>query len=461
LEELSIREVIQAIKGRALGGDVESGVTGVSTDTRALRPGDLFIALAGDQSNGHAYVRHALEMGAGGIVVSDEAAVPAACRAAAIHVDDTLWALGDLAAYYRNKFDVKVVGVTGSVGKTTTKEMLASILALKWSVLKNELNFNNEIGVPATLFNLDRGHEVAVIEMAMRGFGEIRRLAQIARPSVGVITNVGISHIERLGSQGAIANAKSELLSELPPDGLAVLNMEDGYYPILKDRFAGRTISFGSCKGADVMGARIKVGKDGRYTFVIMIEGGAIEVRLPSIGYHNVYNALSAAAAAVGMGVDLYTIRDGLQSFSQPAMRMELMEAASGCAVLNDSYNANPASMLAALKTLHSLAGYSRKIAVLGDMLELGDYASKAHRDIGHAVVANGVDMLVAVGDLGQEIAAGARDAGLADAAIRIYADSLEAALSLKGQVADGDVLLVKGSRGMRMEEIVRVLVGD
>jgi len=461
LEKLSVHEIVTAIEGELLQGDPSSCATGVSTDTRTIKPGDLFFALRGERADGHRYVGAAAQAGAAGVVISNEGAAPSGCTAFVVKVDDPLWALGDLAGYYRTKFDVRVVGITGSVGKTTTKEMLASILGRKWKVLKNAANFNNEIGLPLALFRLDRSHKVVVLEMAMRGLGEIRRLASIAKPSVGVITNIGIAHIERLGSQGAIANAKAELIEELPPDGLAVINAEDGYSEVIRRKFGGRVISFGSCKTADVVGARIKCSSLGRYSFVLLVEGGAVEVKMPVLGHHNVYNALAAAAAAVGMGVDLSTIRDGLENFSLPAMRMELVKSKAGYVVLNDAYNASPASMLSALKTLETLTGHKRKIAVLGDMLELGSYAPKAHRDIGGSVACSDVQMLVTVGPLAGMIADGAKDAGFPGDRIQSYADSSEAAQKLAGQLVKGDAVLVKGSRAMKMEEIVRVLLGD
>ncbi len=461
MEALSVREIAEAVEGKLLRGNPDSLLTGVSTDTRSLRPGDLFFALVGENTDGHTYIPRAIESGAGGVIVSDAGAVPAVADVAVIQVDDPLWALGDLAKYYRSKFDVRVIGITGSVGKTTTKEMLAAIFERKWKVLRNPVNYNNEIGVPLTLFQLDRTHEVCVIEMAMRALGEIRRLAVIAQPSVGIITNVGISHIERLGSQGVIADAKAELLAELPPDGLAILNAEDGYFPVMSERYSGRVISFGSCPDADVRAGKMKSLKDGRYSFNLACKAGSVEVHMPVLGYHNVYNALAAAAAAYGVGLDMETIREGLESFATPAMRMELVKSKSGYAVLNDAYNASPASVVAALRTLAALQGYKRKIAVLGDMLELGDYGPKAHSDLGNTVKVNGIGMLVTVGSLAREIANGAKAAGLPEDAIRSYGDSIEAAGKLKGEVRPGDVILVKGSRAVKMEEIVRVLVDE
>ena len=462
MEELSVQKVIGAVNGRLLAGDPVSTISGVSTDTRSLKPGDLFIALKGEQADGHVYVRQAIESGAAGVLISDESSLPAGSRSVAIKVDDPLWALGDLARYYRSLFKVRVVGITGSVGKTTTKEMLTTIAQRKWKVLKNAANYNNEIGLPLTLFQLDRSHEVVVLEMAMRGLGEIQRLASIAKPEIGVITNVGISHIERLGSQGSIADAKAELLGELPPDGVAILNAEDGYFEVMKERFKGKVVSFGSSKSADVIGARIKCLDRGQYRFVLLVSGqGAVEVTLPVLGHHNVYNALAAAAAANQLGMDLPTIREGLETVSPPDMRMEFTESKAGYAVLNDAYNASPASVIAALKTLHALKGYDRKVAVLGDMLELGDYAQKAHEDVGRALVESGVKKLIVVGRLAVGIADGARAAGLPNAAIKSYASSTEAAKKIKSHLRTGDAVLVKGSRAVKMEEIVRALLND
>jgi len=464
MESLALTEIIEAIGGVLLHGKPEGYATGISTDTRTLKPGDLFFALKGEHTDGHAYLAKAVESGAVGLVVSrkqDPSDIPGCANRPVIKVNDTLWALGDLAGHYRSKFDVKVIAVTGSVGKTTTKEMISSILSRRWKTLKNEANFNNEIGVPLTIFKLDRTHDALVLELAMRGLGEIKRLAQISKPHVAVITNIGLSHIERLGSQGAIAEAKSEVLSELPPDGIAVLNAEDGYYELLRHKFSGKVVSFGSCKSADVSGVNVDPVEDGRCECIIRTRDDEVRVSIPMIGHYNLYNALAAAATGVALGFDLQTIRDGLESFTPPAMRMELVGSNAGYVILNDTYNASPASMTAALKTLQALAGHKRKIAVLGDMLELGDYAQKAHRDIGAALRNAGVDILVAVGELARGFAEGARKNGLPETAIQWYPDSIQAAKHLKNQVMEGDAILVKGSRAMKMEEIVRILLSD
>lgn len=457
MERLTVREIVNSTGGRLLRGDATAPVTGVSIDTRTLQPGDVFFALKGENADGHVYVPKAVELGAGAVVVSDPSV---SGETAVVAVEDPLWALGDLAKHYRSKFSPKVVGVTGSVGKTTTKEMLACILERKGNVLKNHVNFNNEIGVPLTILQLGPEHDYLVLEMAMRALGEIGRLASIAAPCVGIITNVGISHIELLGSQGSIADAKSELLTELPEDGVAVLNAEDCYFTMMKDRFAGKVMSFGTCRGADVAGLKIKCLDKGRHRFFIAVGDESVDITLPMLGYHNVHNALAAAAAALILGADLKMVREGLQGFTPPSMRMEFIES-GGLTILNDAYNAGPASVLAALKTLHSLKGCKRRVAVLGDMLELGDYAAKAHRDIGSSLKDHGVEVLVTVGSLACGIADGAKSAGFPSGSIHCYSDSAEAGRRIREQLSDGDAILIKGSRAVKMEEIVRVLQSE
>lgn len=461
MEPLSIAEVVSAVGGTLVSRGADCRITGISTDTRSITPGDLFFALQGENSDGHRFLGAAINTGACGAVISDRDAIQADVDISFIIVPDTLVAMGDLAAYYRSMFDVKLIGITGSVGKTMTREMTASILKQKISVLKNEMNYNNEIGVPLTLFMLERSHRAIVIEMAMRGIGEIRRLAQIAKPSIGIITNIGMTHIERLGTRDAIAQAKTELIEELPADGIAVLNADDDFYLMLRSRFPGRVISFGLSNDADVTAQDAESDANGFYSFRLITPGGGIGVKLPVMGRHSVLNALAASAAAYAIGIDTESMRDGLESFTQPSMRMEFTVTESGYGVLDDCYNASPASVSAALQTLDSLCGYTRKIAVLGDMLELGDFAEKAHHDIGAALIGNGIDFLVAVGKLSAMTAAGALESGFSVGNIYKCPNSEDAALLLSDLISPGDAVLVKGSRGMKMEKVVRVLLDD
>lgn len=451
MKPANLQAVIAAMSGELVQGDADVEITGVSTDSRATRSGDIFFALVGENSDGHAYVGVAIENGAAAAVVSRT--VESSGRI--IRVPDTLAALGDLAMWHRRRFDVRVVGVTGSVGKTTTKEMIAQVLSRRLSVLKNVGNFNNEIGVPLTIFRLEPEHDVLVQEMAMRLPGEIAELAEIARPDIGVITNVGLSHIERLGSRDAIAAAKAELLEMLPTDGIVVLNADDAYFDYLSDKAPCDVASYGITRG-DIRAEGIRLDAAGRPTFTVAIGGVRFDVSLPVVGEHNVLNALAAVAVGLSFGLPVEEIVLGLESFVPPDKRANIFESKGKYKIFDDTYNANPASMNAALRTLASMNG-GRKVAVLGDMLELGDYAVAAHREIGKLAAESGITLLVTVGELGREIGAGARDAGFAGD-IREYDTSEAAGAAVRGEVGRGDLVLVKGSRGMRMENVVEAL---
>ncbi|MCX8053898.1 MAG: UDP-N-acetylmuramoyl-tripeptide--D-alanyl-D-alanine ligase, partial [Armatimonadetes bacterium] len=391
MQAIKAREVIEACKGELLSGDPNTKITGVSTDTRTLQPGDLFFALTGESSDGHKFLADALARGASGVVVSRKVET----KQLAIRVEDTLIALGDLAAHYRLKFDPIVVGVTGSVGKTTTKEMIAAVAAARGPVLKNIGNFNNEIGLPLTLFELAKKHKTAVVEMAMRGPGQIAYLARIARPHIGVITNIHMTHVELLGSIDAIAEAKGELLDYLPHSsfrredgeeaGTAILNADDDYYDYLRRRAKCRVVSFGESDRADVRAISTGLDSKGCCAFRVSTPTGAFDVRVPVPGEHNIKDALAAIAVGEVLGIAHESMRDALAKFKPPERRSNVIPARRGFVIIDDTYNASPASMQSALKTLAMMEG-ERKIAVLGDMLELGDLEVQAHVDIGRAV---------------------------------------------------------------------------
>lgn len=455
MQPIKAKQVVEACRGELLSGDPETKITGVSTDTRTLQQGDLFFALTGESSDGHKFLADALSRGASGVVVSRKVE----SQRLAIRVDDTLMALGDLAAFYRSKFTPVVVGVTGSVGKTTTKEMIAAVAAANGPVLKSAGNFNNEIGVPLTLLELSPKHKTAVIEMAMRGPGQIDYLGRMARPSIGVITNIHMSHIELLGSLDAIADAKSELLDSLPPDGTAILNADDDYFDYLKRRANARVISFGESEAADVRAVSAGLDSKGCCAFEVRTPTGSFDVRIPVPGEHNIKDALAAIAVGEVLGIRHESMREALASYSPPEKRSNVIPTRSGVVVVDDTYNASPASVLSALKTLKMMEG-GRKIAVLGDMLELGEHALSAHLEVGRAAKENGVDVLVAVGQLAKLISRGARDAGLPVESVSEYEDSWQAARELPAKLRERDVVLVKGSRAMKMERVVEGLLG-
>ena len=454
----TLEQVLSATRGQLLVGHGVASFTGVSTDTRTLQPGELFVAIHGERHNGHAFLPRARELGAAGVLVSES--VPGVRPRhftpgnwTIIEVTDTLYALGQLAQYHRRRFDIPVIAVTGSAGKTTTKEMTAAILETAGPVLKSHGNFNNEIGLPLTLFQLTREHQAAVLEFGMRGRGQIGYLAALACPTVGVITNIGLSHLELLGSQEEIALAKAELLDEMPPDATAILPMRDPYYPLLSEHARGPVVGIGDDADGDLWVSDIQLAANGCANFQLHFPAGTAPVQLATPGQHQVWNALAAAAAAMQVGASAEQVQQGLAAYQATKGRMHLLRSARGFTVIDDTYNANPAAMRATLEFLAQLPG-RRKVAVLGDMRELGPAAATLHQEIGRNAMTLGIDHLIAVGTLGQQYVAGADDPRA-----RWCPDlptAIEAALSL---LEPDDVVLVKGSRAMQMEDVVAGLL--
>ena len=451
---LTLSDVKQALDyGVGPGGD-RIVFSGVSTDTRTLQPGDLFVALRNREVDGHQFIPQALRAGAAGLIVSQS--VVASLDTPVLRVPDTEVAYGLLARFWRDKFDIPVIGVTGSVGKTTVKEMLAAALSPLGLVLKTPASQNNETGVPKTLLELTPEHKAVVVEMGMRGAGQIAYLCGIARPTVGVITVIGDNHLELLGSRQAIADAKGELFQSLPEDGVAILNADDEYYDYLLakvDQDSVLDMSYGSKPGSVLCATEIKP-KDGGWSVVTRGPYGEESIfALASPAKHDVYNALAALAAACAAGVSVEEAITGLQNYSPPPMRMQVTKIPSGVTILNDAYNAAPASVASALETLTAYAG-SRKIAFLGDMRELGEQSTEAHRELG-AVIAGlgGLDALYTVGGLAAQIPGAAQR----------FADSGEATRFAREALSPrpGDVILVKGSRAMAMERIVEALAAE
>lgn len=437
---------------------------GVTTDSRAVRPGELFIALRGDSHDGHAYVAEAARRGAGGVVVERERS-DTRLPCSVVVVRDTLAALGDLAAFHRRRHHPRVVAITGSNGKTTTKEMLAAILegALEpGSLLRTAGTQNNLVGLPLTLLRLGGTDRVAILEMGMNGPGEIWRLAEIAAPEVGVITCVAPAHLEGLGSIRGVADAKAELYRRLRPSATAVVNADDPLVAAAAGAFPGRKLPFGATPGSEVSigGSDIVDRGLAGIELRLSIGGRATRVRLGVPGRHNVTNALAAAAAAHALGVDLEAVRRGLEAFRPPGMRMEVSELPGGVTVLNDAYNANPASMAAALRTL-AATDAGRRLAALGEMRELGTQAANAHRELGIQAAAAGLDALFLLGTHAADVRAGAETAGLGRDRIVEATTHQELAARLRAFLRPGDLLLLKGSRGAAMEEVLRHLAGE
>ncbi|MGE5559518.1 MAG: UDP-N-acetylmuramoyl-tripeptide--D-alanyl-D-alanine ligase [Chloroflexota bacterium] len=455
---IRVRDAAKVVGGGIIG-DADATFLGGAADSRIVRPGQLFVALPGERVDGHAFVESAFAAGATVALVSrPPATVPAG--KAAIVVPDSLAALIALGKWQLTEHPLRIVAVTGSVGKTTTKDLIAAALSTHFKVLSNEGNLNSEVGLPLTLLRLEPEHELAVLEMGMRGKGQIAQLCGIAPPNVAVLTNILEVHLELLGTIENIAAAKAELLAALPPDGIAVLNADDPRVRAFAGRYGGMTILYGTSETADVMATDILSEPSGS-TFSVVVSGERLapartEIPLPVPGKHNVLNAVAAVAVGLALGVPIERLRDGLENARPSAMRLETF-ALGNRTIINDAYNASPASMRAALNVLRDLAG-GRKVAVLGNMLELGPLAREWHRDIGAAVAEIGCDVLITVGDLAAFIADGAMSAGLAADAVTTCSTNQEAIAALDRLMQEHDTILIKGSRGMQMEDIVAAL---
>ncbi|MBM4285869.1 MAG: UDP-N-acetylmuramoyl-tripeptide--D-alanyl-D-alanine ligase [Deltaproteobacteria bacterium] len=454
-------DVVAAIRGALLQGSPAAAFLGVSTDSRTCQSGQLYVALKGERHDGHDYLGKALERGARGLLVEDRPQFRRQAwdgRVAVIAAPCTLAALGDLARAWRSRFSLPLAAVTGSCGKTTAKEMTARVLSRNFRVLKNELNLNNLIGLPQTLFQLDAGYDAAVVEMGMNRFGEIRRLTEICRPTVGVLLNVYAAHTEGVGDVAGVARAKGELIRALEPGAALVYNADDHRVARQAQDFTGTAVGFGFGPQADLRASdREPRGRAGQ-TFRLHWRGASWSLTLQVPGLHQVYNALAATAVGLLLGVAPEAVAAQLADFRAIVRRSQVAALTNGVHLLNDCYNANPGSMAMALQTLTELRDDGRAVAALGDMLELGAGAVKAHRELGRLAARAGLDYLVVYGNFREEVAAGAREGGLPAARIHPVESHDQGALALREFLQPGDWLLVKGSRSMRMERLLEAL---
>ena len=454
------------------GATVTRPLSAVVIDSRQAGPGSLFVALPGEHTDGHNFVAHAFSRGALAALVSRpmdgsfltlDARLPGQevsvqpGEHVCILVDDTLVALQQIAAAWRTRFAPRVIGVTGSVGKTTTKEIIAAVLGQRYVTLKSPGNLNNEIGLPLTVLQLEERHERVVLEMGMYDVGEITQLCRIAQPHVGVITNVGPVHLERLGTVERVAQAKAELVQALPVDGVAVLNADDPMVSAMAAQTHARVFRYGLEPDADLWADDIAgEGLEG-IRFRFHYQGDVVHVRVPLLGRHSVHTALRATAVGLIEGLSWDEIVPGLQNV-ETQLRLMVVRAVNGATLLDDTYNASPASTLAALNLLADLpVGNGRRIAVLGDMLELGSYEEEGHRIVG-ARVADVADSLITVGQRARLIASEAVASGLPATKVQAVADSETALVRLRSMLGPGDVVLVKGSRASHMDEIATAL---
>jgi UDP-N-acetylmuramoyl-tripeptide--D-alanyl-D-alanine ligase len=430
-------------------------IRGAAVDSRLVAAGELFVALPGERTDGHRYLGDAVTAGAAALVVTrhlDDAALEHLGDVTVVRVKDALAALHAIAAIWRARFDPLVVGVTGSIAKTSTKEAIGVVFGRRWNTLVSEGNQNNEIGLPLTLLRLRSEHRAAVLEMGMYVGGEIATLARIGRPSIGVVTAVQGVHLARIGSLDAIEAAKGELVEALPPNGTAILNADDSRVRRMASRTAARILTYGFATDADVQAEDVEsAGMDGM-RFRLLLPGGLVRpVAVPTLGRLSVHNALAAAATGIAAGLSPDLIVDGLQAGWSAPHRTELVRA-GGVTIVDDSYNASPGSVIAALDLLGGLPG--RRIAVLGEMLELGPNSDMGHRGVGRAA-APVCQLLVTVGAGATDIARGAREAGLPADRLFEAADQEAVLELLRPRLRPGDVILVKASRGIALDRLV------
>lgn len=453
MQTITIEEILEACGGTLLCGENGGDITGITTNSRETGEGMLFIPLVGEKFDGHEFIRAAFDLGAAASLTQKD--TEPMIGKTIIRVNDTLKALGDIARYYKEKHNVPTVAVTGSVGKTTTKDMLASVLSQKYNTLKTQGNFNNNIGLPLTVFNLEKEHEAAVLEMGMNHFGEIEYLASIGRPDAAVITNIGQSHIENLGSREGIFKAKMEMTKLFSQKNTLIVNGDDDFLSRTKGMGKYKVIYYGIKNPEnDVYAKDIENnGLDGiKFTAVCGGEEYKAEVTVP--GEHNVYNALAAICVGREFGVPMDRVIEGIRNFKLTKMRMAV-EDYEGIKIINDCYNASPDSIKAALGVLGGIKDM-RKVAILGDVLEMGDFAKDAHYALGKAVCDNKVDLLVTAGENMKYLAKGAADNGMKN--IVSFDKTLEVCNYVKEHIKKGDAVLIKASRGMRFEEVYNVL---
>lgn len=448
---LKVSEILDITGGKLLCGEVSGVVKDITTDSRKASAGSLFAAICGERADGHDYIESVFAQGAV-CAISEKEVKASGC---VIMVENTIAALGKIARTIMRRLCVPVVGLTGSVGKTTTRDMTYAVVSKMFNTLKNEGNLNNELGVPLTIFRADETVEAAVMEMGMDNFGEIDRLSYIVNPSVSIITNIGMSHIERLGSQENIYKAKSEIFKNTKADGTVILNGDDKILMAHKGEIAQKVITVGvKNQNADIVATDIISTADS-ISFVAKGMGREIKISLPIPGEHNVLNALLAMASGVVFEIPSREIADALSEFSMTKMRMDIIKS-ERLTIINDCYNAAPDSVRAALGVLSKYD--DRKVAVLGDIKALGEYSYKAHRDLGLDVVKNNIDVLITIGEQARNIAQSACENGMDSSQVISVSDVSESLSELSKMIKSNDVILVKASRAMALERVTEFL---
>ena len=458
-----IEDLLAATGGTLVAGPMTAEFAGIGIDSRIIPKDHVFVAIRGAKYDGHAFIPELMEAGIKGIIIhqplSDRQQLVEWSEAGGccIMVDDTTRALGDLASFQRHRAEIPVVAITGSNGKTTTKELTALVLRQHKQTLSTQGNLNNEIGLPLTLFRLSRSHEVAVVELGMNHPGEIRRLAEISRPDIGLITNISQAHLEGLKDIEHVMAAKAELLEYVPASGTAVLNADDRFGRRLAKMAKSRVLYFGFSDQSDIRADAIQEAGV-KTEFKLILPEGEIPVTLHAPGKYMLANALAAAAVGYAMGLSKETIRAGIEAFRPVAGRMAHTETRAGIHVIDDAYNANPGSMKSAIEALAALKGRKRAFLVAGDMLELGEASAALHEEVGRAAAASGIDRVYLTGKFARDMAAGALSEGMPAGNVFV-GNKIEILEKLNDELTPGDWVLVKGSRSTGMEHIVQHLI--
>jgi len=458
MERLTVKEVIRAVRGKLICGSQQGEISGVSIDSRTIKKGEIFFALKGERFDGHDFLQEAIEKGAKAAVVSKKKKF--AAKIAIIRVSHTLTALQELAKFYRQKFNPVVVGITGSNGKTTTKDMLKAFLLSKYRVVATPGNYNNIVGLPLTIFEISPETEFLVLEMGANHAGEIKRLAEISLPQMGVITNIGATHLQFFRCISNVLSAKMELVQLLPPQGKIVLNIDDLHLRSQFKKIKREIITFGINPQADVRANNVIVNSPGekeRLSFSVYAGRDRKEFDLYCLGRYNIYNALAAISVAKQFGISLSLMVDVLRKFKFPKLRMEKLRYGE-VTIVNDAYNANPTSVKAVLSEFISFFPSRRKIVVLGDMLELGRMSRKFHEEIGKIVATSPIYSLITIGEDAGFIAQAAGKWGMEKNNIFSFKDKKFASKKLKELLKPKDAVLIKGSRKMGLEEVTEYL---
>jgi len=460
MKDILVKDIVRICNGKLICGNEETACENFVRDSRIVRNGEIYLGIKGEKYHGSTFYKEALKNGAAGCILQDveisDEDINTYKNQFIIKVEDVVKALGQIAAYKRSLYNIPVIGITGSVGKTSTKDIIAGVMSTKYNVLKTEANHNNEIGLPLTILQL-REHDAMVLEMGMSSFGEISLLTNIAKPTTAVITIIGSSHIGELGSRENILKAKLEILEGLEEKGSLIINNDNDllnlWYTNNQDNH--KHITYGIENKSDLIAKDIKVNENGS-TFVVELEGKEYTVEVPVAGRHFIYNALAAIAVGLENNIEIGKIIEGISSFSLTKSRMEILKNERNATIINDCYNASYESVKAALEYVSSLNA-NKKIAVLGDVLELGEFSRKMHGQMGEEVVKNNIDILITVGKEAKIIANTVKDK-TEKIAVYSFENNQDASNLLKEQMKENDVVLIKASHGMHFEEIVEAI---